>query len=256
MKGKVLGVRQAKFTGQAIAESLGAFYGTEIHYNEPQYDYIFRYGNATGVRITPHVMINNAIAITKASDKVATRLLLHRAMIPVPRLYDEEDVVDNREQINEGNLTLIARPYKHYKGRNFNLVYDLDSAMQYLDKGYYLQQVIDKDTEYRIFIWRDEIFETNIKEPREYVKSDLIRNLDNGWYFRPTRWRNVPDDLKGYSKQAVQLTGLHFGAVDCCVDKGGNPYLFEVNSAPALFERKIDKLASKIKDYLSTRIGE
>lgn len=256
MKGKVLGTRSAGITGKAIAKELGAFYGTVVQYNEPVYDYILRYGNTSGVRQQPRVMINNAISIGRASDKVRTRQLLSSAMIPVPKIYDELLVFRNKKELDSGELQLIARPYKHYKGRNFNLVNSYETALYYLNKGYYLQAVIDKDIEYRVFIWLDEIFETNIKEPKETIKSDMVRNLNNGWHFRPTRWRNVPDSLKAYSKQAVELTGLHFGAVDCCVDKSGSPYIFEVNSAPALFERKVEKLAEKVKGYISRRIEE
>ncbi len=250
MRGKVLGTKKSRYTARLLAERLDCNFGYYTDPSEGRYEYVFRYGNTLNLKLLPPVIFNRAFAINHVSNKLKMRHDLLSNGIPAPPVYGYKDFQYYGKKLLE--KPLIARTNHHMKGRNFNIVEDSETAKRFLNKGYYLQKIIEKDTEYRIFIWKGEIFETNIKVPNPEMKQDyMVRTLDNGWRFRPVKWKRIPDPLKEHAINAVGLSQLDFGAVDCCVDTNGDFYIFEVNSAPSLFERKADKLAEKVKLWLN-----
>lgn len=243
MIGKVLVSPKAKLTGSRLAKILGISCGLNLDYQEPQYDYIIRYGN-TSEEIPYHTkVINPKAAIINSSNKLQSRLTLIAHEIPAPKVYKCIEEIDQ--------YPVIARPPYHFKGRDFHLLHNETDARNYLEKGYYLQRYIDKKDEFRIFVWHDKIFEVNAKEPRTDYYNDMIRNFSNGWRFRWLRLDSVPSAMRRYCRQATEIMGLDFSGVDCCLDKQGNIFIFEINSAPSLIQRKAEKLAEKIKGYFN-----
>jgi len=249
--GKLLGISQAHRTGRGLARVLDIPYGKSLAWNE-RYQYIFRYGNATHVPSSGVIkVINTATAINNARNKYRARLIMKDNDIPVPKVY-------TRENLSEADFPIIARPYNHYRGKHFYLVSNHYEAMKFINRGYFLQEVIENDTEYRIFVLLNELFETNVKVPEREdgrVSSDLIRNRKNGWKFNVIRRSNVPSDLKNLAVRANQALGLDWGAVDCCTDIHGKHYVFEINTAPSLIDRKQEKLAEKLINYLTDVFG-
>ena len=51
----------------------------------------------------------------------------------------------------------------------------------------------------------------------------------------------ISDTLKEAAVKAVNSLGLDFGAVDICEDEEGNPYVFEVNTAPGIEGTTVEK---------------
>lgn len=245
MIGKVLTSPKAKLTGTRLAKILGISCGLNLDYQEPRYDFIIRYGNTTEEIPYSAKVINQKNAIIRSSNKLQSRLDLIRHDIPVPRLYKCIEEIDN--------YPIIARPPYHFKGRDFNLIHNKTDARNYLDRGYYLQKYIDKKNEFRIFVWHDKIFEVNSKEPRKEYYNDMIRNFGNGWRFKWLRLDDVPSKMRKYCRVATEIMGLDFSGIDCCIDKEDNIYIFEINSAPSLIQRKAEKLAEKIKEYFNNQ---
>lgn len=62
----------------------------------------------------------------------------------------------------------------------------------------------------------------------------LIRSNRLGWKF--ARVKTVDKKLEAEAVKALKAIGLDFGAVDCCVDVSGKPFIIEVNTGPGLEE--------------------
>jgi len=252
MKGKILESPQSRFTARALAKELNVPCGRRVERFEDTYFWVFRYGNISHLETVPPIIINKKYAISKASNKFRCRVEMRDNGIPTPRLFYRKHI----EEVEDIPYPLIARPRNHFKGRHFYLAKNKSQARNYLLKGYYLQEIIDKDEEYRIFIFRDKIFEVNIKKKIENgKKNELIRNHDNGWDFYCKKIAETDQNLKDYSRKAMRIVNLDWGAVDCCMDTKGGIYIFEINSAPSLIDRKVTKLASKIREYIAGHSG-
>jgi hypothetical protein len=66
----------------------------------------------------------------------------------------------------------------------------------------------------------------------------LIRSNRLGWKF--VRVKTVDKALEEQAVKALKAIGLDFGAVDCCIDAAGKPWVIEVNSGPGLEETTFD----------------
>lgn len=247
MKGKILESPQARFTARALAKELNVPCGRRIERFEDSYDWIFRYGNIAYINRTPPIILNKRYNITRASHKFQCKREMIKHDIPTPRIFLKERI----EEDDNIPYPLIARPTNHFKGIHFYMVKNQDEARHYLRRGYYIQEVIDNDTEYRVFIFRDKVFEVNVKKQTgQGKKNELIRNFENGWSFYFQAVSDTRQELKDLCRRAMSMVNLDWGAIDCCVDKKGRIYIFEINSAPSLIERKISKLALKVAEYI------
>lgn len=198
-------------------------------------------------------MINKKYSIGRASHKFQCKRDMLEHDIPTPLIFLRNDI----ERDSKIPYPLIARPTNHFKGRHFYMVANQADARYYLRRGYYLQQVIDNDKEYRVFIFRNKVFEVNIKKKTgDGKKNELIRNFENGWSFYFQSVDDTRQELKDLCRRAMDMINLDWGAVDCCVDTRGKIYIFEINSAPSLIERKIKKLASKVTEYINKSLRE
>ncbi len=66
----------------------------------------------------------------------------------------------------------------------------------------------------------------------------LIRSNRLGWKF--VRVKTIDKALEAEAVKALKAIGLDFGAVDCCIDAAGKPWVIEVNSGPGLEETTFD----------------
>jgi glutathione synthase/RimK-type ligase-like ATP-grasp enzyme len=66
----------------------------------------------------------------------------------------------------------------------------------------------------------------------------LIRSNRMGWKF--VRVKTIDKALEEQAVKALKAIGLDFGAVDCCIDAAGKPWIIEVNSGPGLEETTFD----------------
>ena len=244
MNGIILASREGIITGRALAEELEIPCVKQIDYSSNRYQFCFRYGNTTHIPDEKvGCIINKAWGIRNASNKYETKRVMIDREIPTPQLFTYENIISDSIK-----YPIIARPKHHFKGREFYVVESVKDAIACLTRGRYLQEIIDKKDEYRIFIFKDKIFESNIKK-NSGTEDSLIRNRATGWIFNIARITETPQILKDYSRRILEALGLEFGAVDCCIDKMGKPYVFEVNTAPALIDRKVSKLARKIEEW-------
>ena len=238
----VLGTYNCGKTGRLLAKELGAEYSSQSAWNDTNYRLVIRYGNSySGMPPHRQSVMNWAKHIELVANKPRMRIKLLGNGVSTPKVYDEGS-------INDSAFPVIARPANHYKGKHFHIVKDMQTFKLFLDKGYYFQEIIDKDTEFRLFVFNDRIMEANIKVPNHVNANEMIRNHGHGWTFNQYPVAGLPQNLKDEVRHAARLSSLTFCAVDCCIDTEGKPYVFEVNSAPSLIPRKVTLLAKKIKE--------
>ncbi len=83
---------------------------------------------------------------------------------------------------------------------------------------------------------------------REEHPDQVIRSNLRGWKFSKVK---APDKvLVNEAVKALKAANLNFGAVDCCIDEDGNPWIIEINSGPGLQESTFDAWIEKFKDTI------
>ena len=92
--------------------------------------------------------------------------------------------------------------------------------------------------------------------PRVQPDPDMIvRSNMRGWKF--SHIKNVDGALKEEAVKALRAIGLDFGAVDCCIDEEGKPWIIEVNSGPGLegtsFQAYVDAFKERINEILNPK---
>jgi glutathione synthase/RimK-type ligase-like ATP-grasp enzyme len=146
---------------------------------------------------------------------------------------------------HQGNYPCLARPIKHQKGENIFIVDGVNHLnyllnMGVLDKDYYLQQIIDKEKEYRIYMFRGGIlcvYEKIPDNPKEFYWGG-----DNAtWEY--IGWKSYPNKFYEIAEEVYNRIGIDMCAIDLIEDKDGVLYTLEANTA---FEVKSDYLAYKI----------
>jgi len=250
MRTLVIGSKKTHPTAQKIAESLDCSYTNKPEGVNSEFDLIFRYGNSfTPIYGRVNHIINQAWAINQNADKIYAREKLISDGIRAPRLF-------NSFNITPENLPVIARPRNHFKGRRFYILEDIDKVIEFAKKGYYLQEIIEKENEFRIFVFKDKIMEINIKTQEDQDKDKfvdypkMVRSFKFGWIMKRFPISETDRELKLLARAALTNSGLDFGAVDCCIEKDTNlSWVFEINSAPGLIDRKIKLLKTYITRY-------
>ena len=243
----VLGTNTTGKTGKLLAKVLHGEYSTNDIPNSHNLHLIWRWGNfSTEIPRELHVNIINDHVNSIFRNKAETRKRLIMNNVSCPKIYTSETM-------DEAKFPLIARPVFHMRGRDFNIVNDIDTAMQFLRNGYYIQEIIETEKEYRIFMFNQKILECNIKELVRIPKRPLhplIKNWKNGYIFKQVLMNTLSPNTITTCQLAQAHVGLSFCAIDCAVNKNGTAYIFELNSAPGLIERKAIKLCKRILHHL------
>jgi hypothetical protein len=62
---------------------------------------------------------------------------------------------------------------------------------------------------------------------------------------------NLSAPLKNAAVKSVEVLGLDFGAVDCCIDMANHPWIIEINSGPGLQGTTLDKYVAAFKKKIA-----
>jgi glutathione synthase/RimK-type ligase-like ATP-grasp enzyme len=81
----------------------------------------------------------------------------------------------------------------------------------------------------------------------------LIRSNRLGWKF--VRVKTIDKALEKEAINALKAIGLDFGAVDCCVDVKGKPFIIEVNTGPGLEETPFNAWVEAFKETITTTLN-
>ena len=231
-------------TGRILACKLNADHST-TYPSHRSYDVMVRWGSSIDVATPPSIVINRKKAISNSSNKATMMELFKGAGIATPKYYSYSEFASITV------FPVVVRFKSHTQGNNFYICNSQSDVMRYAKPGYYALAIVDKSKEYRVFVWRNEVLEVNRKtkdNEDSYANNDLIRNFKHGWWFKVVKFYD--ERVTTQAIKAVKALGLDYGAADVCVTTDGKVLVFEVNSAPGLFERKAEVLAETIRNYV------
>ncbi len=169
------------------------------------------------------IVINTPDAVVLARDKNRSRATLHGLC---PKTWTK---------IEDVRYPCVIRPKRHYAGNRFyvcDTVHKAGKAIIKCRRGWYASELIDKASEYRVFVLHGYVVAVSQRFPAssEAIAWNLARggrliNCDRGGW---------PIEACKASIEAAKRLGLDFSAVDVCVDHAGRAYVLEANTAPGL----------------------
>lgn len=243
---------------------------------------------------TGTVALNHPNGIKANRNKSATLQTLGTKMVAnfvdVNNVLTSID--DRRSNIN---LPLVGRTNYHQGGKGFWICLTKSHVKNAITEGaQYFQNYIDIKDEYRLHIFGDKVIYAQKKVKRsdveeayktqhaekianiaskndkeldkdtldytlgrlakEYSSVDMIvRSNRKGWKF--SHVKNVDKGMEKQVIDAIRTVKLDFGAVDCCSDTDGKPWIIEINSGPGLdgttFKAYIDAFETKLKEIMA-----
>lgn len=240
----ILGSRKSRPTAKLLSEALSANY-TENRIPDSEDMFTIRYGNSY-VEDPDGRILNKQNAVKTAKNKPTAKSLLQEKNIPTPKLISFEDAIAGNVE-----FPLIVRRNNHFKGKFFNVCNNPRDIRRFSPSNHYIQEMVNKKDEYRLFILNDRIIEANIKRCPENQSTPMVRNKENGCFFARVRVADLDRELKNAARSAIREIGLDFGAVDCAtIQESPGITIFEVNSAPGLIPRKIELLKTKLEEII------
>lgn len=201
---------------------------------------IFRWGCTSDVPEGVSI-VNSARAIHLAADKAECRRVFGDLS---PKTWFD---------LNDRAITYpcIVRPRQHHQGRRLYVCNNLAEVVRAAGQcgpGYYISEYIDKVAEYRVFVVQGRCVCVAKKTPAD--ANAVAWNVAQGGRFDNVRWDDWPLKAVKVSIQAFNKTGLDFGGVDIMVDREGNCYVLEINSAPSLTSEYRQSCMAKAFDYI------
>lgn len=174
-----------------------------------------------------------------ADDKRGAHKAMLDAGVSTPKFWTTWE--EAKAQATQLGCDLLRRRLHHTRGRDILRVKPTDDLPRKRRSGYYVQ-LLDKDAEFRLHMFEGKCIGMAQKLNTSGQGDPLIWNDDHGWEFRyiPAGEREgIPHYAKMVeeSAKALKAIGLNFGAVDLIMVKG-QPYILEVNTAPALHQTK------------------
>ena len=193
------------------------------------------------------------------------------------------------------SLPLVGRTKYHQGGKGFWMCLTKTHVRDAIDEGaQYFQNYVDIADEFRLHIFkekllyaqkkvkRDNMEEAFVAQHREKIENFankaetkldkktldyalgriakehkhadmIVRSNHRGWRFAVIK--KVNDALLETAKTALAAAGLNFGAVDCCLDAEGRPWVIEINSGPGLdgstLKTYVETLGDALKEIMS-----
>lgn len=211
----------------------------------PKDDLYIRWGCTSSVP-TKNVL-NTAAAIHEVADKRGFRLKLDEHKLCPPTWGHHVEVEDGRF-----DYPLIVRRATHHQGRFMDKCDDWDqvkaACRKYGEGNYYISEFVDKVAEYRVAVVQGRAVWVAQKTPAD--PKALAWNVAQGGRFDNVRWDAWPLKAVKVAIEAFNLSSLDFGGVDVMVDKDGNCFVLEINSAPSLTSPYRQECFAKAFDYI------
>ncbi len=258
-----------------------------------EFDYVVNVGCFGSMKTGRAIVLNKPGAIGTSSNKLRARQKFVEHGISAPKLWQDPHAIPDKE------FPVIARTTHHSKGRGFWFCKNTEEAIKAATPGTAAGKVLIT-TRKGNRVWRDGDITSsgathfikyipNTREFRVHVmartddtdfdvedmsilkisekvpgdegsKSDIIKNVDNGWVF------SFPEDLddpvmdlvRMEAKKAISAFKLHWGAVDIVLSNG-KVYVLEINSTPCLTDdtsNTIDKYIKGIRRLMGLQAAK
>lgn len=233
-------------TGRALAQELRLpHYGIRSPRNGPP-EILIRWGSRVPMGDVVLKVLNNAVSIGMASDKVRTLEILDDNGIPhVPFFTDWEEA-----QAYGG--VVLGRRRRGMQGRDI-VVYKPDEISEWSgfhQQGHEWYSIYQEPTrEMRLHVVGDEVVRIQGKylDFPEHARNPYVRNYANGYRFRSPSLE-LRESRKQWAVEAVKVLGLDFGAVDMLLFGDEEECsILEINTAPACSPLTISAYAEAIE---------
>jgi glutathione synthase/RimK-type ligase-like ATP-grasp enzyme len=207
----------------------------------------FRWGCTANAPVK--AVVNTAQAIHFVADKPRFRRHL-RDVAPdiIPITWFGNDDIERFLELHN-HLPLVVRPSKHTRGEHFHVVNDmmeLSARIRPMGEGYYISKFYQKRSEYRVEFVQNRVVWVYEKIPNNRALHAWGRAAN----WNMIRWGdwNLTVVTKAY--KAFKESGLDFGAVDVIVDRQGDVYVCEVNSAPEFDHAHKEERVAQCFDWM------
>lgn len=163
-------------------------------------------------------------------NKLQARILFRDNGVNAPRLFLPG--LDVPEEIFHEVSSVVGRRSSHRKGRGFFICNNREDYLRtrrFKNPPSHYIQLLDVDREFRVHVVGD----SSIKIAEKVGGEGIVRTFENGYRFMYPHDASYNREVRELAKQAVNVLGYPFGAVDILVS-GGIPYVSEVNAAPSL----------------------
>ena len=224
----------------------------------PTCDVVFRWGTTSNVpKKAGQLIINSAESIHWCANKKQGRLEMQEFGVPVPETWAATTFTIH----NDGEFVL--RPSKHAQGKNLwcgDAKYIVDCIRLYGVHDGYVSRKIDKVAEFRVYVVNGKVVAVAQKTPAD--PNAVAWNVAQGGRFDNVRWGDWNLKACQAAILAALISKTDFCGVDVMVDKDGNPFVLEVNSAPSMtsdyrqsvFAKAFDWIIEKGNDYMNTEV--
>lgn len=176
------------------------------------------------------VIYNKSKALALVSNKFESRKAMFAAGVNVPMN------VDNNTAENLISYPVIARPFKHSKGKNFVTLPNRNSFLAHYQtnkNGWYYSNFIDKVKEFRVHTASGKCL--NLLEKPNPGPGQIAWNRAQGNdAFVSVKWEDYPLPVVLEGLKACKALGADFLGVDVILDKQGKAWVLEGNSSPTL----------------------
>ena len=226
-------------TGRLIRDSLHI--RSQQSYRGGRINKLIRWG--TTEAYDAYDVLNSSEAVQNSSNKMRTLKLLKQAGVSIPRCTSNKGKAE-RFLRNHPTKKMVGRTTHHQGGSNFAIANnDWDISQDGISTHWL--ELIPIHREYRVHVFRGEVIGVSRKTDEgveERIVNRYTRNHANGWRFIRCDLDRVHPRLKEIGKEAVEIVGLDFGAVDVILSDGSETtsdgrrkyYVLEINSAPAM----------------------
>lgn len=227
----------------------GTIVRTNGTYRPRQNDLIVNWGNShipNWINLAVEAgakMLNNPIAVSRATNKLSTFRALENAGVPIP------EYTTDRITANDWDTIVTRNTLNGNSGEGIVLVGEHESVPH----APLYTKFIPQKSEYRVHVFNDEIISYAKKQresdnPPENDTQNMIRSHNNGWIFRKEGLRRL-ERVETIARNAISALGLDFGGVDVVMDESGKVYVLEVNSAVGMVESTLEAYKNKILEY-------
>lgn len=237
-------------TGRALAQELRLpHYGIRFPRTGTP-EILIRWGSRSHMGY-PSLVLNNAQAIGRATDKVRTLEILKDEGIPhVPFFTDWE-------QAQACGGVVLGRRRRGMQGRDI-VVHEPGVTTDISGHEWY--SIYQRPTrEMRLHVVGDEVVRIQGKYldfPEQAEANPYVRNYANGYRFRSPSV-NLHSSRKTWAVKAVKALGLDFGAVDMLLFGDEEECsILEINTAPACSPLTVSAYARAIERKINEYGGE
>lgn len=192
---------------------------------------IIRWGTQEVLRDCANAVIyNTGKALSLVSNKFESRKAMHAAGVNVPLNVN----LETAEQLI--SYPVIARPFKHSKGKNFITLANRAAFTAHYrvnSGGWYYSNFVDKVKEYRVHTASGKVLNL-LEKPNPGGNQIAWNRALNNDPFVSVKWEDYSIPVVMEALKACKALGADFLGVDVIVDRQGKAWVLEGNSSPTL----------------------